>query len=120
LSSLAESKCPETTLAESIHIVESITKKGKHQQPIGLVLDVKSRHVLKQVWSIVVDTLRTVGIRVEGIVSFSMEDIRDMSQYTQQPAQESHFSIRRATCQRPAMTAGSNVVTRLFSMPEVC
>lgn len=49
--------------------------------PLGLVLDIKSRHVLKKIWALVVDGLREEGARVEGIVSFCIQEIRDISQY---------------------------------------
>lgn len=88
LMELAESKSPQTSMAQSIRIVESITK-GK--QPVGLVLDLKSRHVPKHIWSIVVDTLRAAGIRVEGIASFGVEEIRDVSRGCAQPVQENIF-----------------------------
>jgi hypothetical protein len=63
----------KTTMAELARIVESISKS---KEPVGLVLDIKSRHVPKRIWSIVVDTLRGAGIRVEGIASFVSEYIR--------------------------------------------
>lgn len=97
LMALAESNCPEMIMAESIRIVESITG-GKN--PIGLVLDVKSRHVPKRVWKIVVDTLREAGIRVEGIGSFSIEDIRGVSQLTSEPVKEITFFHSAGDLQR--------------------
>lgn len=88
LLALAESTCPATSMTESIRIVESIIK-GK--RPIGLVLDTKSQHVPKRIWSIVVDTLRSFGIRVEGIANFKMDEIRGVSKFCAERVQEIIF-----------------------------
>jgi hypothetical protein len=74
----AESKCPEMTMAEAVYTVQSICRCS---QPIGLVLDLKSRHVPKRIWAIVVDTLRYAGVRVEGLGSFALAEIGDVSSY---------------------------------------
>ncbi len=79
LFALAESTCPDTNLEESVRLVEKITRTKK---PLGLVLDIKSRHVPHHIWAIVVDTLRTAGIRVEGIASFCIDEIRDLSRFS--------------------------------------
>ena len=110
LTALADSKCPEMNMFESIKMVSSITKK---ESPIGLVLDVKSRHVPKQIWSIVVDTLRTAGVRVEGIASFFCEDIRGVSRLCTSPVQEILFfhsagDLQKA-CQQGKIESGDKV-----------
>lgn len=79
LFALAESTCPDTNIEESIKLVERITRTKK---PLGLVLDIKSRHVPHHIWAIVVDTLRTAGIRVEGVASFCIDEIRDLSRFS--------------------------------------
>jgi len=78
LTALAQSKCPNTTISESVNILKSILK---HKQPIGIILDIKSRHVSKEIWSLVIDTLRNCGVRVEGIGSFICNEVRDISSY---------------------------------------
>jgi hypothetical protein len=79
LSALTESSCPDTNLEESMNLVERITGS---KQPLGLVLDIKSRHVPHHIWAVVVDTLRTAGIRVEGVASFFIDEIRDLSRFS--------------------------------------
>lgn len=54
LFELAESTCPDTSIEESIRIVEKVTRSRK---PFGLILDIKSRHVPHHIWAIVVDRL---------------------------------------------------------------
>ena len=65
--------CLDFTMAESVKIIERITKT---KQPIGILLDLKSRHVPKRVLSLMVRSLQAAGIRVVGIASFEMSDIR--------------------------------------------
>lgn len=79
LSALTESACPDTTMEESVRLLERITAS---KQPLGLVLDIKSRHIPHHIWAIVVDTLRTAGIRVEGVASFCIDEIRDLSRFS--------------------------------------
>lgn len=79
LFALAESTCPDTSIEESVRIVEKVTRS---KRPIGLILDIKSRHVPHQIWSIVVDTLRTAGVRVEGVGSFCIDEIRGLSRFS--------------------------------------
>jgi hypothetical protein len=88
LFAMARSSCPDTSISESVDTVKSIAKS---ESPIGLVLDVKSRHVPKNIWGCVVDTLRASGVRVEGVGSFVIEDIRDISKYTINPVKEILF-----------------------------
>lgn len=88
LFDMAESECPQFTMSESVLLLEKLTKSN---QPVGIVLDIKSRHVPKRVWSIVIDTLRNAGIRVEGIASFFMEEIRHVSEHCVEPVQELIF-----------------------------
>lgn len=85
LNSIAESSCPDFSIARSVEIIRAISKCA---DPFGLVLDVKSRHVPKPVWACVVDTLRADGVRVEGIGAFVMDDIRGLSHFTIKPVRE--------------------------------
>jgi len=59
--------------------------------PLGLVLDIKSRHVPKRVWGLILDALRDMGARVEGIGTFAAHDIRDISKYCAAPLKEMIF-----------------------------
>jgi hypothetical protein len=79
LLALAESTCPDTSIEESIKIVEKVTRSRK---PFGLILDIKSRHVPHHIWAIVVDRLRTAGVRVEGVGSFCISEIRGLSSFS--------------------------------------
>jgi len=72
--------CLDTTMAESLQIIERITKT---KEPIGILLDLKSRHVPKRVLSLMVRSLQTAGIRVVGIASFDMSDIRGVCSHPQ-------------------------------------
>lgn len=78
----------DTSMEDAVAIVQDIAKCN---DPVGLVLDVKSRHVPKAVWACVVDTLRKAGLRVEAVGSFEGEDIRDISQYSLKPVTELLF-----------------------------
>jgi hypothetical protein len=116
--------CPNTSLAESVAIVKEIAKT---EDPIGLVLDLKSRHVpvsqvhtttvlhccgmrfcltlrfphaphslhfhttQKEVLGCVIDCLREAGARVEGVGTFVVDDIRDVSPYCAEPVKEILF-----------------------------
>uniref|UniRef100_A0A7S4VYF9 Uncharacterized protein n=1 Tax=Ditylum brightwellii TaxID=49249 RepID=A0A7S4VYF9_9STRA len=88
LSSLGRALIPDTSIPDSIAILKDIMKCNA---PFGLVLDIKSRHVPKRIWGIVIDALREAGARVEGIGTFSMEDIRDISAYCSSPVKEICF-----------------------------
>jgi hypothetical protein len=65
--------CLDTTMAESLALIEKITQT---KQPIGILLDLKSRHVPKRVLSLMVRSLQAAGIRVVGIASFQISEIR--------------------------------------------
>lgn len=65
--------CLDTTMAESLELIEKITQT---KQPIGILLDLKSRHVPKRVLSLMVRSLQAAGIRVVGIASFQISEIR--------------------------------------------
>merc|ERR1712238_62353 len=65
--------CLDTTLEESLTLIERITKTTR---PIGILLDLKSRHVPKRVLSLIIKCLQSAGIRVVGIASFEISDIR--------------------------------------------
>ena len=90
-------------MSESVEIINSIltanekesllplSPSSSSQSSLGLVLDLKSRHVPKQVWALIVDLLRQYNIRVEGIATFVPEDIRGVSQFTCQSVPEVVF-----------------------------
>lgn len=65
--------CLNTKLEQSLALIEKITRTP---QPIGVLLDLKSRHVPKRVLSLIVKCLQDAGIRVVGIASFQIQDIR--------------------------------------------
>jgi len=77
-----------TSITESITLLKKILQC---EAPIGLVLDLKSRHVQKQVWALVIDALRDAGARVEGIASFYDDEIRDITQLCSAPVKEIVF-----------------------------
>lgn len=82
------SVCPDKSISESISILKPIMQCSA---PFGLVLDMKSRHVSRRVWALVVDFLRDAGARVEGIASFIVEEVRDISQYCSSSVNEIVF-----------------------------
>lgn len=88
LYALGSSNCPDMTMSQSVTILRNITKCS---EPIGLVLDLKSRHVSRRIWALVVNEMRTSGIRIEGIASFADEEVRDISRYTHSPLKEIIF-----------------------------
>ncbi|KAL7551185.1 hypothetical protein ACHAWF_014381 [Thalassiosira exigua] len=59
--------------------------------PIRLLLDLKSRHVSRRVWALVIDHLRGAGAEVEGIASFNVAEMRDTSRYCSSPVNEIFF-----------------------------
>jgi len=65
--------CLDTAMEESLRLIEKITQS---KQPIGILLDLKSRHVPKRVLTLMVNSLQKSGIRVVGIASFNISDIR--------------------------------------------
>lgn len=77
-----------SSISESMNTLKRITDCDA---PLGLILDLKSRHVPMHVWSLVLDALRSMGARVEGVASFYQEDIRDMSKYCIAPVKEIMF-----------------------------
>lgn len=88
LNSLSHSKCPNTSITESVALLRRVLRKEK---PIGLVLDMKSRHVPKRIWALIVNKLNDAGARVEAIASFTVEEIRDISRFCHQPVTEIIF-----------------------------
>lgn len=82
------SKALSTSIAESITVIKFITGCD---DPLGIVFDIKSRHTSKPVWGLIVDYLRDAGARVEGIASFIVDEVRDISQYTSKPVRELFF-----------------------------
>ena len=85
---LALAAVTTSSITESMNTLKKIMNC---EAPLGLVLDIKSRHVPKRVWALVLDTLRGMGARVEGIATFYQEDIRDMSKYCAAPVKEILF-----------------------------
>lgn len=97
LDPMASETCPDMSISEAVSVVKSITKT---KDPIGLVLDLKSRHVPKHVWACVVDTLREDGIRLEGVGAFVTDEIRGLSMYTAEPVREILFFHSAGDLQR--------------------
>lgn len=97
LDEMAMSSWPDTSIAESVAIIKRITKKD---DPFGLVVDVKSRHVPKQVWACVVDMLREDGVLVEGVGAFAIVDLRGLGAYTVKPVKEILFFHSAGDMQR--------------------
>ena len=91
LSALSSLACPNTSIKESVDILRRVIKVEAQSQPIGLILDLKSRHVPKSIWSIVVNQLVAAGIRVEGVGSFTAEDVRDLGSLCHEPICEIMF-----------------------------
>jgi len=85
---LAMAAVTTSSIEESMN---SLKKLMNCEAPLGLVLDVKSRHVPKRVWALVLDCLRDMGARVEGIATFYQEDIRDITKYCAAPTKEIMF-----------------------------
>jgi len=77
-----------TSIAESITMLKKIMNC---EAPLGLVLDLKSRHVSKRIWALIVDALREAGARVEGVASFCTQEIRDISQFCSAPVKDIGF-----------------------------
>lgn len=76
------------TIGEAISALKQVTG---HDTPLGLVLDLKSRHVPKRVWGQLIDAMRRSGLRVECIATFYIEDIRDVSSLCTAPVNEVIF-----------------------------
>jgi len=71
--------CLDTTISGSCELIQRLTQT---HEPLSLVLDLKSRHVPKRVLGVVIDTLQSAGVRVEGIASFQVSEIRGVCNYT--------------------------------------
>ena len=117
LSALAMSSVPDTTIVESIALLKAITRCNA---PLGLVLDIKSRHISHRVWALVVDALRDAGARVEGIASFTVSEIRDISSYCSSQLNEIYFfhsagDIQQA-CHRGMLRRGDKVFLNAGSL----
>ena len=76
---------PDRSISDSIAILKNLNSS------LGLVLDMKSRHVSRRIWALVIDFLRDSGARVEGIASFIFEEVRDITQYCKSPVNEFIF-----------------------------
>jgi len=87
-TSLRAAFCPEMSIKESISMLKPILQCSA---PLGILMDMKSRHVSKRVWALVIDFLRDAGARVEGVASFIVDEIRDISQYCRSPVNEIVF-----------------------------
>ena len=85
---VSSSHCLSTSIAESISTIKFMTGCDA---ALGLVFDVKTRSSSKQVWGVIVDFLRDAGARVEGLASFVVDDIRDITNYTSKPVKEVFF-----------------------------
>jgi len=105
LDALASNMCPDYSIAESVSIIQSILgRRGDGtidtDYPVGLVLDIKSRHISKRVWACVVDILRSAGVRVVGLASFAVEEIRGISKFCSEPLMEVIFFHSAGDLQR--------------------
>jgi hypothetical protein len=80
--------CQDMPIKDSISMLKPILQCSA---PLGILMDMKSRHVPKRVWALVIDYLRDAGARVEGVASFIVEEIRDISQYCKSPVNEIVF-----------------------------
>ncbi|KAL3812203.1 hypothetical protein ACHAXA_009677 [Cyclostephanos tholiformis] len=81
--------CPDKSMSDSISILKPILECAS---PFRVVLDMKSRYISRHVWALVVDYLRGAGAKVEGIASFFVEEVRDISQYCSSPINEIVFA----------------------------
>jgi len=87
-TSLRAAFCPDMSIKDSISMLKPILQCSS---PLGILMDMKSRHVSKRVWALVIDYLRDAGARVEGVASFIVDEIRDISQYCSSPVNEIVF-----------------------------
>jgi len=87
-TSLRAAFCPDMSIKDSISMLKPILQCSA---PLGILMDMKSRHVSKRVWALVIDYLRDAGARVEGVSSFIVDEIRDISQYCGSPVNEIVF-----------------------------
>eukprot|EP01083_Nonionella_stella_P095640 268534_1 len=85
---LAQAAVTTSSIAECMKTLQTIMNCTA---PLGLILDIKSRHVPKRVWALLLDALRDMGARVEGVGTFYAEDIRDISRYCATPVKECMF-----------------------------
>ena len=86
LNKLAQSKCRNASILDSIKAMRNALGA-----PLGLVLDLKSRHVSNRIWSLVINALRDAGARVEYVASFIPEEIRGISELCLSPVKEALF-----------------------------
>lgn len=105
LDALANAKCPDSSIAESVATIQSILRRHGDDRidaefPVGLVLDIKSRHISRRVWACVVDTLRAAGVRVVGVASFTVDEIRGISKFCSEPLMEVIFFHSAGDLQR--------------------
>ena len=105
LDVLAGAMCPDSSIAESIATLQSILRRRGDdtidaENPVGLVLDIKSRYISKRVWACAVDTLRASGVRVVGLASFTVDEIRDISKFCSEPLMEVIFFHSAGDLQR--------------------
>jgi len=64
-------------MADAVRTINEILK-----HPLSVILDLKSRYISKRVWARVIDELRDCGVRVEGVASFFVSEIRGINDYT--------------------------------------
>mmetsp|Transcript_26181 Transcript_26181/g.62210 ORF Transcript_26181/g.62210 Transcript_26181/m.62210 type:complete len:1015 (+) Transcript_26181:173-3217(+) len=100
----------DKSIFESIDILKKIMRE---RYPVRLLLDMKSRHVSRRVWASVVDCLRESGARVEGVASFFVEEVRDISQYCNTRVNEIIFAHSagdmQQLCHKGAIKRGDKV-----------
>lgn len=121
---LALASISNCSIAECMRTLKQITQCDA---PLGIILDVKSRHVPKRVWALVLEALRDMGARVEGIASFFAEDIRHISHYCSVPIKEIIFLHSAGDLQqachngfiRPGDSVFFNAGTLFWNYPNV-
>lgn len=119
------SACPDKSITESISMLKPIMRSSA---PFGLVLDMKSRHVSRRVWALIVDFLRDAGARVEGVASFFVEEVRDITQYCNFSVNEFVFTHSAGDiqhgCHSGKIKRGDRVFfnagSLLWDYPDVC
>ncbi|CAB9517561.1 expressed unknown protein [Seminavis robusta] len=105
LNALTEAKFPDSSIAESVATIQSILRRRGDERidaecPVGIVLDIKSRYISKRVWACAVDTLRAAGVRVVGLASFAVDEIRGISKFCSEPLMEVVFCHSAGDLQR--------------------
>ena len=102
---------PDMSIKDSISMIKPILQCSA---PLGILMDIKSRHVSKKVWALIIDYLRDAGARVEGVASFIVDEIRDISQYCSSPVNELVFIHSAGDLQHGCHTGQIKRFDRVF------